>query len=89
LVKFSLPDGRHSITINVADCAGGVEVLEKVLKKFGKIGSRSDTDGIDHVQTNEGSLVVDGWGVYLEIGQGDGPGEPSDLAFSLLQLFCL
>jgi len=77
LVKFLLPDERHSCTVNVEDCAGGVEVLERVLRKFGKIGSRSsDADnGMDYAQTTEGGLTVDGWGVYLDLAQGDGPGE--------------
>lgn len=76
LVKFVLPDEGLSFTIDVATCAGGVEVLEKVLKKFGKGGSRStDADGgMDHVQVDDGGLSVDGWGVYLDIGQEDGPG---------------
>jgi mitogen-activated protein kinase kinase kinase len=73
LVKFLLPDEGHSCTINVADCAGGIEVLEKVLKKFGKVSSRDGT--MEHVQTDEGGLSVDGWGVYLDWGQGDGPGQ--------------
>jgi mitogen-activated protein kinase kinase kinase len=75
-VKFLLPEEGLSSTIDVATCAGGVEVLEKVLKKFGKGGSRStDLDeGGDHVQTEEGGLSIDGWGVYLDVGQEDGPG---------------
>jgi mitogen-activated protein kinase kinase kinase len=76
LVKFWLPDEGLSFTIDVDTCAGGIEVLEKVLKKFGKGGSRSaDSEGaMDHVQTDEGGLSVDGWGVYLDWGQDDGPG---------------
>lgn len=78
LVKFILPDEGLSFTIDVALCKGGVEVLEKVLKKFGKGGSRSsdgDTSGVDYGQTDEGGLSIDGWGVYLDMGQADGPGE--------------
>ncbi|KAF8077912.1 ste11-like protein [Lyophyllum atratum] len=76
LVKFILPDEGLSSTIDVATCAGGVEVLEKVLKKFGKGGSRStDTDG-DYIQSEEGGLSIDGWAVYLGMGQEDGPGTP-------------
>jgi mitogen-activated protein kinase kinase kinase len=76
LVKFLLPDEGLSFTIDVDTCAGGIEVLEKVLKKFGKGGSRSaDSEGsLDHVHTDEGGLSVDGWGVYLDWGQEDGPG---------------
>lgn len=73
LVKFVLPDEGHSTTIDVASCNGGVEVLEKVLKKFGKGSLRSDGN-IDVSQTDEGGLMVDGWGVYMDMGQEDGPG---------------
>jgi mitogen-activated protein kinase kinase kinase len=37
LVRFLLPDEGHSCTINAEDCSGGIEVLEKVLKKFNKL----------------------------------------------------
>jgi len=73
LVKFVLPDEGLSFTIDVASCTGGVEVLEKVLKKFGKGNSRIDED-TDVSHTEEGGLMVDGWGVYMDIGQDDGPG---------------
>ncbi|KAJ6630840.1 hypothetical protein B0H10DRAFT_1774199 [Mycena sp. CBHHK59/15] len=78
LVRFLLPDEGTSFTIDVASCAGGIEVLEKVLKKFGKGGSRSAgaDGGMDVQQTDEGGLSIDGWGVYLDWGQDDGPGEP-------------
>lgn len=72
LVKFLLPDEGLASTIDVATCAGGVEILEKVLKKFGKSGSRGeDMDG-DYVQMEDNGLSIDGWGVYLgqEVGQG-------------------
>ena len=73
LVKFVLlPDEGLSstITIDVATCAGGVEILEKVLKKFGKGGPRGADEVADHIQLEEGGLSIDGWGVHL----GDGPG---------------
>ncbi|GLB34919.1 putative ras-binding domain of Byr2 [Lyophyllum shimeji] len=77
LVKFILPDEGQSVTIDVATCAGGVEVLEKALKKFGKGGSRStDTDSGEYIQNEEGGLSIDGWAVYLGMGQEDGPGTP-------------
>lgn len=73
LVKFIMP-GEGTSTIDIATCAGGVEVLEKALKKFGKASSRStDMDG-DYMQTDEGGLSIDGWGVFLGLGQEDGPG---------------
>jgi len=75
LVKFMLPEEGHSCTINAEDCAGGIEVLEKVLKKFNKLGARGDSSDImDLVETEDGGLSVDGWGVYLDWGQGDGQG---------------
>ncbi|KAK2466884.1 hypothetical protein APHAL10511_001142 [Amanita phalloides] len=73
LVKFILPDEESSFTIDVTSCANGIEVLEKVLKKFGK-GSRHPDGRAEHLQT-EGGLTIDGWGVYLETGD-DTPGEP-------------
>ncbi|KIY70933.1 Pkinase-domain-containing protein [Cylindrobasidium torrendii FP15055 ss-10] len=70
LVKIALPDEGLIYTIDVDNCAGGVEILEKVLKKFGKGGLRShDIDG-DNVHTEDGGLSVDGWGMYLEDGSG-------------------
>lgn len=69
LVKFLLPEEGRSCTIDVVDCPGGVEVLEKVLKKFNK--PRGQGDDMDYVQTTpEGGLSVDGWAVYW--GPGDG-----------------
>ena len=69
LVKFMLGDEGHSTTINVEDCAGGVEVLEKVLKKFGKLGAKNtESEGPDRVGTNDGGLSVDGWCVFLDWG---------------------
>jgi mitogen-activated protein kinase kinase kinase len=75
LVRFMLPEEGHSCTINAEDCTGGIEVLEKVLKKFNKLGSRSDSSDImDLVEIEDGGLSVDGWGVYIDWGQGDGQG---------------
>ncbi|OBZ75595.1 Protein kinase byr2 [Grifola frondosa] len=67
---FTLPDEGKSTTLNVTDCAGGVEVLVKALKKFGKLGS----EGMEQVETDEGGLSVEGWGVYL--GQDNSMGGP-------------
>ncbi|KAF9265418.1 Pkinase-domain-containing protein [Marasmius fiardii PR-910] len=75
LCKFFLPDEGQGLTftIDVDSCAGGVEIIEKVLKKFGKGGNRStDNDGaMDHVTTEGGGLSVDGWGVFLDEGASD------------------
>ncbi|PBK78187.1 Pkinase-domain-containing protein [Armillaria solidipes] len=71
LVKIALPDEGLTYTIDVDNCAGGVEVLEKVLKKFGKRGARNtDSEGVDSVQTEDGGLSVDGWGAYRDDGTG-------------------
>ncbi|KAJ7111551.1 ste11-like protein [Mycena crocata] len=75
VVRFLLPEEGLTFTINVASCAGGIEVLEKVLKKFGKGGNRSAGWEPDVRETDEGGLSVDGWGIYLDLGQEDGPGE--------------
>lgn len=76
LVKFVLPDEGQTYTIDVAACNDGTEVLVKVLKKFGK-GSRAIDGGssLEYALTPQGGLTVDGWGVYLDFGQQDGPGE--------------
>ncbi|KAK1236529.1 ATP binding [Marasmius sp. AFHP31] len=73
LCKFFLPEEGLTFTIDVDSCVGGVEIIEKVLKKFGKGGNRStDIDGtMDHVTTEGGGLSVDGWGVYLDEGAND------------------
>ncbi len=83
LVKFVLPDEGLTYTIDVAICSDGIEVLEKVLKKFGKGGSKT-LDGdtpLEYALTPQGGLTVNGWGVYLDFGQQDGPGR----VFFLLQ----
>lgn len=75
LVKFMLGDEGHSATINVEDSVGGVEVLEKVLKKFGKLGSKNiELEGADRVGTSDGGLSVDGWSVFLDWGKEASPG---------------
>ncbi|KAJ6496706.1 ste11-like protein [Mycena vitilis] len=77
LVRFLLPEEGLSFTVDIGSCAGGIEVLEKVLKKFGKGSSRSAADGGPDVrETEKGGLSVDGWGVFLDMDQDDGPGEP-------------
>lgn len=72
LVKFVIPDEGLSFTIDVASCSGGVEVVEKVLRKFVKNTYRTDTSDVS--QTEDGGLAVDGWGVYPDLGQLDHPG---------------
>jgi mitogen-activated protein kinase kinase kinase len=67
-VKFILADDGHSRVVNVGDCEGGVEVIERVLKKMGKI-----TSGPMHAhETDDGGLVVDGWAMFSETSGPDG-----------------
>jgi mitogen-activated protein kinase kinase kinase len=73
-VKFINGEDGTSRVINIEDCYGGVEVLEKALRKFGKwrpghgadAALDSESDG-DH--DGSAGLELDGWSVYLE---GDG-----------------
>ncbi|KAF7363473.1 STE11-like protein [Mycena sanguinolenta] len=77
LVRFMLPEEGLVFTVDIGACGGGIEVLEKVLKKFGKGNVRNPGDaGPDVRETEKGGLSVDGWGVYLDLDQEDGPGEP-------------
>ena len=83
LVKFMLRDEGHSAMIHVDDCVGGVEVLEKVLKKFGKLGAKhTELEGPDRVGTSDGGLSVDGWCVFVDWGNEASPG-----AFCVSNLF--
>ena len=67
LIKFTLPDESRTTALDVAGCSGGVEILSKALKKFNKLG----TDGSESVQSEDGGLTIDGWGAFLDWGQGD------------------
>jgi mitogen-activated protein kinase kinase kinase len=60
-----MPEEQRYFTVDVADCAGGIEVMEKVLKKADKVGS-SRRDVMSRVETDDGGLSVDGWSIYLE-----------------------
>jgi len=66
VVKFTNIEDRTTRTVNVAACSSGVEVLERVLKKFGKwnTGINVSTDGESDEDGDK--LEVDGWGVYAE-----------------------
>lgn len=65
VVKFINSEDGTTRTVNVSSCTSGVEVLERVLKKFGKwntgnVSSEGESD-------EEGErLEVDGWGVYTD-----------------------
>lgn len=76
LVRFSMPEEQRSYTVDVANCAGGVEVMEKVLKKADKVGSARRNDVMSRVETDDGGLSVDGWSVYLEWDETNDSGKP-------------
>lgn len=71
LVKFVNAEDGTMKTVNVSSCVSGVEVLERVLKKFGKwnpalVGTDTESD-------EDGErLEVDGWGVYDDEADLDG-----------------
>lgn len=73
LIKFSLPEEGKSTTINAIDCAGGPEVLEKALRKFGKLALKGEDTSM-HVEVVNGGLVVEGWAAFLDWGQEEGRG---------------
>lgn len=77
VVKFvNFEDGRTS-KVDVSTCTSGVEVLERVLKKFGKWNTGMGTFGTDNDSEND-RLEVDGWGVFI---QSEGDVEGKHLGF--------
>jgi mitogen-activated protein kinase kinase kinase len=71
-VKFHLADDGHSRVVNVSDCEGGIEVLERVLKKFGKSSGGVGDGDLGPGETEDGGLTLDGWGVFLDESYGEG-----------------
>lgn len=71
LVKFELPDENLRFTIDVDACAGGVEVIEKLLKKVVGVARPVEHDGPSDVRVEDGGLSVDGWAIYLQKAQGN------------------
>ena len=69
LVKFQLPEAGQSVVIDAGDCAGGVEILEKAIKKL-KVTQRipeSDYhENLIEIGTGDGGLSVEGWGVFAD-----------------------
>ena len=63
--------------MDVADSPNGVELLERVLRKFGKLSGYPSGMNVDElVSSDDGGLCIDGWAVYLDVGhQADGPGK--------------
>ncbi|ORY26892.1 hypothetical protein BCR39DRAFT_539983 [Naematelia encephala] len=66
VVKFINKEDGTTRTVAVATCASGVEVLEKVLKKFGKWNSPVHVSSETESDEDGDRLQVDGWGVYAE-----------------------
>lgn len=66
LVKFINSEDGTTRTVNVSSCTSGVEVLERVLKKFGKWGTGATVSTDTESDEDGDRLEVDGWGVYEE-----------------------
>ena len=67
LVKFILPEEGRSYVIDVADCTGGIDVMEKVLRKPNVSTRKNDPTSVSsRVETEDGGLCIDGWSVYIE-----------------------
>lgn len=64
-MKFINSEDGTSRTVNVTNCVSGVEVLELVLKKFGKWNTGNVNTDTESDEEGE-RLEVDGWGVYRE-----------------------
>lgn len=80
-VKFILADDGSTRVVDLERCVHGVEVMEKVLKKFGKagpgVGMSSGSEGEDEEDSRgERPLVVDGWAVFAA-STGHENGEPA------------
>jgi mitogen-activated protein kinase kinase kinase len=72
IVKFTVP-GEQSCKVNIGDCPGGVEILDKVLRKLNKDSARSLS--FERATLEGGGLAMDGWSVYMSPEEG-GNGEP-------------
>ena len=69
LVKFQLPEAGQSVVIDAGDCAGGVEILEKAIKKLKVTQRIPESDYNEHlveIGTGDGGLSVEGWGVFAD-----------------------
>ena len=69
LVKFQLPEAGQSVVIDAGDCAGGVEILEKAIKKLKVTQRIPESDHNEHlveIGTGDGGLSVEGWGVFAD-----------------------
>jgi len=69
LVKFQLPEAGQSVVIDAGDCAGGVEILEKAIKKLKvtqRIPESYHNENLIDIGTGDGGLTVEGWGVFAD-----------------------
>ena len=66
LVKFQLPEAGQSVVIDAGDCAGGVEILEKAIKKLKVTQRIPESDYHEDIGTGDGGLSVEGWGVFAD-----------------------
>lgn len=69
LVRFQLPEAGQSVVIDAGDCAGGVEILEKAIKKLKVTQRIPDFDyneTLMDIGTGDGGLSVEGWGVFAD-----------------------
>lgn len=67
VVKFVMHEDGTTRTVNVSSCTSGVEILEKVLKKFGAWHWGRPMMSTDGESDEEGDVLqVDGWGVYAD-----------------------
>ena len=61
-------DGHNSAVVDVIDASNGVEVLERVLRKFEKLTWYPPDSNLDElVSSDDGGLSIDGWAVYLDV----------------------
>ena len=69
LVKFQLPQAGQSVVIDVGNCAGGVEILEKAIRKLKvtqRIPELDYNENLIEIGAGDGGLSVEGWGVFAD-----------------------
>ena len=59
-----MPDSGKSSMIQVWDCAGGAEILERALKK---LRSSEEAPHTPHIEIIDGGLTVDGWSAFADV----------------------
>ncbi|KAG8733179.1 ATP binding [Ceratobasidium sp. 423] len=85
LIKIHLYDSGQPTTavnssvVNVSSCHSGAEIIERALKKFNKQNTRKtslDADDDRTGETENGGLIVDGWGLFPGGPQNEPTGGP-------------